>query len=101
MSTNLRDFADARERAARSVSQLLTPPAGVPTRSGSTFINLGRTMAGVSESQSRLSPLTGDGVGSSGEFYPRSTLGPGDLSVFVLTPAIAAKVCLGSVTGGG
>jgi hypothetical protein len=102
--SNLRDFAatlaDARERAARSVSQLLTPQPGVPSRSGSSFINVGRTMAGVSDSNSRLSPLTGDGVGSSGEFFPRANSGSGDLSVFVLTPEIASKVCLGSVTGG-
>jgi hypothetical protein len=102
--SNLRDFAatlaNAREHAARSVSQLLTPPPGMPSRTSSSFLNVGRAMASTTDSQSQLSPLTGDGVGSSGELLPRSTFGSGDLSVFVLTSEVASKVCLGAVTRG-
>jgi len=101
--SNLRDFAvtlaDAWERAACSISQLLTPPPGVPPRTSSSFLTVGRAMAGTSDSH--LSPLTEDGVGSSCEFIPQSTLGLGDLSVFVLTSDVASKVCIGAVTGGG
>jgi hypothetical protein len=103
--SNLRDFAaqlaEARERAARSVSQLLTPPSGsVSSRSGAPFLSVGRAMAGSALRQSGSSLATGDGGGSTGEFSLRTTGGPGDLSVFLLTPDIASKLCLGAVSGG-